>query len=239
MVHRLLWFIGDRSYSFLTLGGRPAGLDFLLACLVAGGMAGLLAPLAFSALKSLDEPPTGVDPTLPIRHELTGSVLVGGVCGVAAGALVRLPRAFPHRLTALSGQFKADQTRNAASHGHFRSVDLWIDKQAIRVLDHWAVPHFAQMSHGFPARWPDVWLWCVPAGPAGGYGLAALSRRYLAMLVAGVGRLPLGLSAFLTWCHAAGLLRTAGAAFQFRHRELQEWLTQQASRPATSPPDGS
>jgi hypothetical protein len=58
------------------------------------------------------------------------------------------------------------------------------------------------------------------------------------MRVAAVGRLPLGLSAFLTWCHSAGLLRTAGTAFQFRHRELQEWLAQQTPRPAPPPPDG-
>ncbi|MFB9435128.1 NACHT domain-containing protein [Streptomyces showdoensis] len=37
-------------------------------------------------------------------------------------------------------------------------------------------------------------------------------------------RLPLRLARFLDWSVAAGLLRTSGAAYQFRHREFQEWL---------------
>lgn len=36
--------------------------------------------------------------------------------------------------------------------------------------------------------------------------------------------LGLRLPAFLDWCVTAGLLRTSGIAYQFRHREFQEWL---------------
>ncbi len=37
-------------------------------------------------------------------------------------------------------------------------------------------------------------------------------------------RLPLRLARFLDWCVTAGLMRTSGVAYQFRHREFQEWL---------------
>jgi hypothetical protein len=36
--------------------------------------------------------------------------------------------------------------------------------------------------------------------------------------------LPRNTTAFLTWCHARGLLRMSGVHLQFRHRRLQEWL---------------
>lgn len=239
VVFGVLWYVGHRFGYFLTLGAHPAGLDFVLACLISGCLSGLLAPLVVSAVESREEPPLSVDPTLPIRQEMRRSVLVGSVCGVAAGALVRLPSAFPRHLTRLSTLLAADRTRAAASHRRDKWYNVWTDNRLTGFLDHWAIPHFARFPHGFPARWPGVCLWFTLVGLAAGYFSAALSRRYLAMLVVGVGRLPLGLTAFLTWCHSAGLLRTAGTAFQFRHRELQEWLAQQAPRPAPSPPDGS
>lgn len=52
------------------------------------------------------------------------------------------------------------------------------------------------------------------------------------------GRLPRGLGPFLDWAYDAGLLRLSGVAFQFRHREFQEWLTQ-AAPGAERPNSGS
>lgn len=57
-------------------------------------------------------------------------------------------------------------------------------------------------------------------------GLACL--QYVALLLRtrtwSRRRLPWRLSRFLDWCDDAGLLRTAGIAYQFRHHELQEYL---------------
>lgn len=39
------------------------------------------------------------------------------------------------------------------------------------------------------------------------------------------------LPAFLDWCVTAGLLRTSGIAYQFRHREFQEWLVRRPRPP--------
>jgi hypothetical protein len=47
-------------------------------------------------------------------------------------------------------------------------------------------------------------------------------------------RLPMRLGRFLDWACEAGLLRASGATYQFRHRELQEWL--QDSLPQRTPP---
>lgn len=61
------------------------------------------------------------------------------------------------------------------------------------------------------------------------FGLAfggASSARYYLGVVAGAfrGTRPVRFSAFLDWCCHAGLLRVSGIAYQFRHRQLQDWL---------------
>ncbi|MFI1416930.1 NACHT domain-containing protein [Streptomyces sp. NPDC020731] len=53
-------------------------------------------------------------------------------------------------------------------------------------------------------------------------------RRYVLFKFLAGRRLPAGLGGFLEWCVEAGILRVEGFAYQFRHRELQEWL---AARP--------
>jgi hypothetical protein len=53
---------------------------------------------------------------------------------------------------------------------------------------------------------------------------ARSSRRYLIFLCCSRRRLPWRLGSFLHWAYGAGLLRVSGVAYQFRHRELQDWL---------------
>ncbi|MFF9457383.1 NACHT domain-containing protein [Streptomyces flaveolus] len=66
----------------------------------------------------------------------------------------------------------------------------------------------------------------LAGGLAGGlYWLAGAGRRYLVFLCCVRGRLPWRLGTFLNWAYEAGLLRVSGVAYQFRHRELQDWLT--------------
>ncbi|MGW8374946.1 BCCT family transporter [Streptomyces sp. ODS28] len=66
-------------------------------------------------------------------------------------------------------------------------------------------------------------------GEGGAGGHAAV--RYLALLLCARGRLPWRLGRFLDDCYRLGILRVAGTAWQFRHRELQDHL---ASGPARS-----
>ncbi|MFE7611818.1 NACHT domain-containing protein [Streptomyces celluloflavus] len=60
----------------------------------------------------------------------------------------------------------------------------------------------------------------------GNRGMASV--RYMALLLCtrrwGSRPLPWRLGRFLHWCYGAGLIRVAGIAYQFRHRELQEYL---------------
>ncbi|MFE4540043.1 NACHT domain-containing protein [Streptomyces scopuliridis] len=50
--------------------------------------------------------------------------------------------------------------------------------------------------------------------------------RYAVSIAVGANRgmAPLRLTQFLAWAHRAGLLRTTGRTYQFRHRALQQWL---------------
>ncbi|MFJ8004041.1 NACHT domain-containing protein [Streptomyces fagopyri] len=56
------------------------------------------------------------------------------------------------------------------------------------------------------------------------YWRSGAGRRYLVFLLCIRGRLPWCLGTFLNWAYEAGLLRISGVAYQFRHRELQDWL---------------
>ncbi|YCK39607.1 NACHT domain-containing protein [Actinomadura sp. ATCC 39365] len=62
-----------------------------------------------------------------------------------------------------------------------------------------------------------------------------LARRYLGLLLATRGRLPWRLGRFLHRCYDAGLLRISGIAYQFRHRELQDYLAAHPRATTASP----
>lgn len=55
--------------------------------------------------------------------------------------------------------------------------------------------------------------------------LCGRMAMYACWLLINCRRLPFRLSRFLEWSRAVGLIRVTGAAYQFRHREFQEWLT--------------
>jgi len=81
------------------------------------------------------------------------------------------------------------------------------------------------LTAGITARLVDGILPRFPTGIAAGF---PATRRYLVFLLCSRKRLPIRLNAFLDWACDAGLLRRAGPAYQFRHREIQRWL---AARP--------
>jgi hypothetical protein len=55
----------------------------------------------------------------------------------------------------------------------------------------------------------------------------AWSRYKLALLILFLQRrLPWRLVTFLEWNYEAGLMRTAGLAYQFRHLRMQSWLAE-------------
>ena len=61
-----------------------------------------------------------------------------------------------------------------------------------------------------------------------GFGLSmgapAWTRYHIAVMIAAIRRsMPLRFGASLDWAYQAGLLRLSGTAYQFRHRQLQDW----------------
>ncbi|MCQ8195345.1 transposase [Streptomyces rugosispiralis] len=79
-------------------------------------------------------------------------------------------------------------------------------------------------------------LFGIGAGPA----LGAAGVRYIAFPLRtrrwwSSQPLPWRLGRFLGWCCDTGLTRTAGIAYQFRHRELQDFLTRGHTAPSRYP----
>ncbi|MYV43736.1 hypothetical protein GT030_33980 [Streptomyces sp. SID1328] len=60
-----------------------------------------------------------------------------------------------------------------------------------------------------------------------------LAQLHLAFVVTACRVLPFRLGTFLDWATDLGLLRLAGPAYQFRHRELQDWLATNPLPPGT------
>ncbi|MEV5881786.1 hypothetical protein AB0L74_03505 [Streptomyces sp. NPDC052020] len=65
----------------------------------------------------------------------------------------------------------------------------------------------------------------------GFFNVASASRRFLLFTLGVRVRriLPLRVARFMHWSYQAGLLRVAGSSYQFRHRELQDWLARNPS----------
>jgi hypothetical protein len=76
----------------------------------------------------------------------------------------------------------------------------------------------------------------LAGGPTvGKHGLSITAsvwtRYHIAVMIAAFrGESPLRFSEFLDWAQQAGLLRVSGVAYQFRHRQLQDWLTSDDER---------
>jgi MFS family permease len=69
-----------------------------------------------------------------------------------------------------------------------------------------------------------------------GYFADAWTRYHVTAAVNAVrGRAPLRFGAFLDWAVQAGLLRVSGISYQFRHRQLQDWLTSPSQDPGPGP----
>lgn len=84
------------------------------------------------------------------------------------------------------------------------------------------------IQNGLTVESPFVCAACCTGGMLFTFCVQTVTQRYLLFLLATrrwTNRwLPWRLGRFLDWSYRAGLLRIAGPAYQFRHRELQEYL---------------
>jgi hypothetical protein len=76
----------------------------------------------------------------------------------------------------------------------------------------------------------------LAAGLAFGKGYVWLRYALGVRSAARQGRLPQRPARFLDWCLHAGLMRMAGNSIQFRHRQLQDWLTNPRNSERTETP---
>ncbi|GEB59957.1 NACHT domain-containing protein [Streptomyces gardneri] len=77
---------------------------------------------------------------------------------------------------------------------------------------------------GYAKSQDPLMLTCLGMLLSVGALMEAPCLAYLLYLFLNVRRVPLRLARFLDWSVSAGLMRTSGVAYQFRHREFQEWL---------------
>lgn len=83
------------------------------------------------------------------------------------------------------------------------------------------------LTAGIAAGWamgPWFGLGLALAALAGVVVVADAWMRYIVLILCTRGLLPWRLAGFMDWAYSAGLLRISGTAYQFRHRELQDWL---------------
>jgi hypothetical protein len=176
---------------------------FLVAGLVAGVAGAFAVRLAFSC--SLQ---------LALGYGLAGGFVIGLALGLADGLTAPLAERTPTRNYVPS----TDPRHPVRDDLVFGLAVAIIFGAALGLALAPAVGPAVGCSFGVAAGLMLGWYW-----------LAGASRRYLVFLVCCRGRLPWKLGAFLQWAYEGGLLRMSGTAYQFRHRELQDWL---ASHPA-------
>ncbi|UXY25341.1 NACHT domain-containing protein [Streptomyces sp. HUAS TT20] len=220
----------------LTFFPFTAGIKYqsydLLACItVLALLVAALTPLLHASFT--DEWNVEVaDPTTPIKAELRQNLLIGLMAGAYAALFLKLPHDFVRTLTEISGRLKQEHTRNLHVGNYtIKSLVSAIEERSANFLDEYAIPHLSRFPGGFPSRWPGIAIWFILAGMVTAFLATDAGRRYVSMRLVGWRMLPTRLSPFLLWSYDAGLLRRAGGAFQFRHRELQEWFAHQSHNP--------
>ncbi|GCD32898.1 SARP family transcriptional regulator [Streptomyces chrestomyceticus JCM 4735] len=210
---------------FLGMGKVPGPLVMPLVGLVLGCMGGIVGGVLGGLVDGASgEPAATATPRSVMRKVLPHAAMAGiasGFSGALVGTLLLFIPGVGHKGTATPGRY------------------------ASRILPRWWPEDTALFGGLKEAAFDLVPVSLAPfSGVAVGLAIglaftlvrAAPLRRYAVFLICARGKLPWRLGAFLDWCCAAGLMRLSGTAYQFRHRELQQWLSAHPDQPA---PEGS
>ncbi|MEW2359774.1 NACHT domain-containing protein [Spirillospora sp. NPDC029432] len=217
-------------------GGRAFGPGFAVAAGALGGAAlGAVIGLTAAGRRRAERPTVAqaarADPL---------SLLGFGLCGALTGLPpLRLSDAGPVPLVAgLAGAFALAVALGVAfriaTGGWSKDADLAHPREALHRDP--AIGVAFGLTGGVAAflvfiidqDLPVALASAVTGGVAFGlsFGAIAWTRTMIGLLVtAARGLLPLRLWTFLDWACEAHLLRVSGATYQFRHRELQDFLT--------------
>ncbi|KOU26438.1 hypothetical protein ADK52_09620 [Streptomyces sp. WM6372] len=189
-------------------------IDSLPAVLVLAPLGGLLAlPLAWLAAEA------GFSSFVAFLPALAAfwAVRLGIVNVIGSG------------ITQAYGRMYAPDTNAAVKWRHVFRGDLLIGCVALvaagmSVMAAWWVMSFSDVLVLGSTPGPDAMIMGLLAVCMKWASLFGGGRRYLVFVLCLGRRLPRRLGRFLDWAYKGGLLRTAGGAYQFRHREFQKWL---------------
>ncbi|WP_257584401.1 NACHT domain-containing protein [Streptomyces sp. TLI_146] len=199
--------------------GVPAGVSVgVMTALAAGLAAGLAAPGRIEA----------GDPRDMVRDDLAFGLgfgcaaalaagLTGGLAGLTGGIAMALAGAF---LGGVAGR-RLGKTTSGVMFG-------LTGGGAVTFLGTLTTEH-AGLLTGVLTAWLIGGLAIgIGGGPVLGITGGLAGTRYIALLLCtrrwNDQWLPWRLGQFLNWCYEAALIRVAGGGYQFRHRELQDYL---------------
>lgn len=147
------------------------------------------------------------------------ALLAGLCCGVLAGNA----GAMATRSTLWSIDANLDSPRRATRRAGRTQVINLFGRAGMTVAVYLAVGFPLGLSAGIGLLISLVLFLATESG-------MVVFRHYTGLLTAAAhGLLPWRAGRFLDWSATIGLLRFSGAAYQFRHRELSEWLARQPS----------
>ncbi|MEU2156227.1 hypothetical protein ABZ532_14620 [Streptomyces sp. NPDC019396] len=220
------WVVGG-TFVGLTLGGGLGTAATLLLTAVFGFFIGLI--VFFRALLGLPSVDMG------IGNLLKNVYLVMISISVTVGAMAGVARALWRPVTEPTGDPRSFVRRDALSAVAVAAAVVTAIALAFGLSAHVAAVVTRTPGRGAAPAAALGFTLALAAGPClalarGRAGAASL--RYLALLLCTRRRLPWRLGRFLHTCHQLGLLRTAGAGYQFRHRELQDHLAAAPTPPA-------
>jgi hypothetical protein len=154
---------------------------------------------------------------LELKFSLGFGIGFGLVIGLGVGTWLALGNRFDTGADTYSAVNPRRVIRDDFIVGIVLGVATWVAADFVTVLALWFAPTF---HVGLAPRFAIVLAGLFLAGLA--------SWRYIALLLCtrrwSHHWLPWRLGKFLDWCYTAGLVRVAGISYQFRHRELQDYL---------------
>jgi len=183
-------------------GARPSGgqlsgrnsLRRLLKGCVLGAVAGLLGGVALG---------------------MVGGLVVAIACALSVGVVIGLESAVDVGSVATPTEVLRTDRHNAVFMLILFGLTVWL---AVCLASWSAMPHARSLVFGFGSGLMDGLGFCLGLTAWGHWCI--ITRGWLPV----TRRLPLAIVAFLADAHKRGVLRQAGAVYQFRHARLQDRL---------------
>ncbi|MEV7889920.1 NACHT domain-containing protein [Streptomyces sp. NPDC002817] len=191
-------------------------LDILPFAALVGGVFGLAAGLVFGLVAGLvGEPTTTANPRSLIRSDLASGLVYGFAFGLTFGLALGLV------IGATAGV--AVGLGSGLGAGLAIGIGIGVGAGVSRLAPAFETGTAILVGLGLGLVLAATVIIAAKRGlrfTGGG----SSGRRYLIFILCSSTKLPRRLGPFLDWACEAGMMRLAGPAYQFRHRELQEWL---------------